>query len=362
MTWSSITNSVVHGSIGWSFSAQYSANVNLESNSFIGARAVAVNVFGSNNITISNNIAGDVRRREELVMQDTVDIEAVYSICAYFGSDSNCYDNPVIGNVAAGGMYAGFVAPGDDCDGAYSSSKFRDNVAHSIERSGAYIFPDVRGNDHARCYKGTHFAAYKCGETGVGAHFASQEIRMTDITSIDNVLGINVQTAGDHDNIIAVLEDSFIYGETEAEDCPDNHPCGCFAKEGIMLFSNNHKGKAFHIAAPSALPMHKSKSYGTWAGEALYRNNKFINFNVNKTACGAPQRIFKINKSDSDYIPIQNFEYTEFVDVHDDALAYLMDPPESWNNLSDCIAFPCTAPSNVVMNFERTTFNGRTRP
>jgi hypothetical protein len=118
---SSITNSVVHGSIGWSFSAQYSANVNLDSNAFIGARAVAVNVFGSNNITINNNIAGDVRKREELVMQNTVDKESIYSMCAYFNrGDSACYGNTITNNVAAGGLYAGFVVPGHDCDDSAS--------------------------------------------------------------------------------------------------------------------------------------------------------------------------------------------------------------------------------------------------
>lgn len=57
---SHIKNSVVHGSLAWSFGAQYSANIAIESSAFIGARAVAVNVFGSNNVTIDNAIAGDV--------------------------------------------------------------------------------------------------------------------------------------------------------------------------------------------------------------------------------------------------------------------------------------------------------------
>ena len=68
LSWSNISNSVVHGSIAWGFSAQYSANINIESTSFIGARAVAVNVFGSNNVTINNAFAGDVTRRSELSM------------------------------------------------------------------------------------------------------------------------------------------------------------------------------------------------------------------------------------------------------------------------------------------------------
>jgi hypothetical protein len=43
-------------------------------------------------------------------------------------------------------------------------------------------------------------------------------------------------------------------------------------------------------------------------------------------------------------------------------MAYIYDPPEEWNNPTDCIAFPCTAPSNIVISFEGTTFSGATRP
>lgn len=95
-------------------------------------------------------------------MQNTVDKESIYSVCAYFGTDRSCYDNSVTNNVATGGLYAGFVVPGHDCDASASQTKFRDNVAHSIDGSGAYIFPDITGNDHAKCYEGSHFAAYKC--------------------------------------------------------------------------------------------------------------------------------------------------------------------------------------------------------
>jgi hypothetical protein len=244
LSWSSITNSVVHGSIAWAFSAQYSQNINIDSTAFIGARAVAVNVYGSSNITINNAIAGDVRARSELSMQKMVDKEGVFSMCAYFNSkDSACFDNSITNSIAFGGLYAGFVVPGHDCDDSSGQTRFRDNIAHSMDGSGAYIFPDGNGNDHGTCYEGSHFAAYKCDQTGVGAHFASQEIRMSHITSIDNLLGINIQTAGEVDKILSVLQDSYIYGETETEDCPDDHDCYCQPKEGIMLFSSNHGGK-----------------------------------------------------------------------------------------------------------------------
>ena len=43
-------------------------------------------------------------------------------------------------------------------------------------------------------------------------------------------------------------------------------------------------------------------------------------------------------------------------------MAYLYDPPEEWNNVDDCVGFPCTAPSNIVMTFINTQYLGTTMP
>jgi hypothetical protein len=48
--------------------------------------------------------------------------------------------------------------------------------------------------------------------------------------------------------------------------------------------------------------------------------------------------------------------------VEDSALAYLFDPPSSWAGIANCGNFPCTAPSNVLIQFERTTFAGSIKP
>lgn len=67
---------------------------------------------------------------------------------------------------------------------------------------------------------------------------------MLDITSIDTGLGINLQISGETtEQKIAILKDSHIYGETEAEDCPEDHECHCSHKYAIMAFSMNHGGK-----------------------------------------------------------------------------------------------------------------------
>lgn len=43
-------------------------------------------------------------------------------------------------------------------------------------------------------------------------------------------------------------------------------------------------------------------------------------------------------------------------------MAYIYDPPEEWNNPDDCIGFPCTAPSNVVISHERVLYLGNITP
>lgn len=39
-----------------------------------------------------------------------------------------------------------------------------------------------------------------------------------------------------------------------------------------------------------------------------------------------------------------------------------MDPPSGWATLDDCGEFPCTAPKNVLIRFEQTTYTGHYTP
>jgi hypothetical protein len=48
----------------------------------------------------------------------------------------------------------------------------------------------------------------------------------------------------------------------------------------------------------------------------------------------------------------------EFIDFDDPGFAYFLDPPSDWANPTDCGNFPCTAPSNVLVKMQGTTFSG----
>jgi len=137
-----VTNSAVHGSIGWSFSAQYASNIYVEDSVFIGARAVGFNVISSKNVTINNILVGDVEPRKELTGFNIVDKESCIGICAYFEPDTSCEDVFLTNSIASGCFFVGILAPGHDCGEADNQVNFRNNIAHSVEGVGASIYPD----------------------------------------------------------------------------------------------------------------------------------------------------------------------------------------------------------------------------
>lgn len=100
---------------------------------------------------------------------------------------------------------------------------------------------------------------------------------------------------------------AFIFGETQAKDCPDpknRDTCLCKDKMGFMLSGSNEGKKDPHIASPSKLPMYKIKSYGAYNAATNYEYITFSQWLSNTTDCGALQTIFGVNPHSSDYIPL----------------------------------------------------------
>lgn len=165
-------------------------------------------------------------------------------------------------------------------------------MAHSSNGSGAYIYPDMAVPEHSKCYEGSHFAGYKNTLQCVTAHYVTKDMRMHDMTCIDNQKGVSLQTGQDNDKISIRLYDSMIYGETKAMDCPIEQECYCHDKFGFMLFGNNFKGKQLHPTMASSLPVYKVKSESAWGGEVNVDNVSFVNFRKQQTACAMKQTVF----------------------------------------------------------------------
>ena len=128
--------------------------------------------------------------------------------------------------IAAGVIYGGFIAPGHDC-GDTASIKFKNNVAHSIDGTGAFIFPDPASSSSSTCYEGSYFAAYKNTDTPLTTEYTSSEVRMRNMVFIDSHKGVSLQTSTGESNPTIIMSDSEIFGEGENDDCPRGQPCLC---------------------------------------------------------------------------------------------------------------------------------------
>jgi hypothetical protein len=80
---------------------------------------------------------------------------------------------------------------------------------------------------------------------------------------------------------------------------------------------------------------------------------EFINF-YSATSTGARQTVICLNPKASDYIPPHLFYNTKFNNVMPGAMAYIKSPNPGWANLKDCVEFPCTAPLNILFDFQKT--------
>lgn len=137
--------------------------------------------------------------------------------------------------------------------------------------------------------------------------------------------------------------------------------CVCGMKWGISSFSAIMKKKDLHPIKKGAMPYHKIKAASSFYGEAVFDNIVLSNFNT-RTKCGAEQHVFYLNEWASDFVPVHTFYNTIFSDVEEGAMPYIYDPKPKWANPDDCIDFPCTAPSNVLLKFENTMFAGSKAP
>jgi hypothetical protein len=60
---------------------------------------------------------------------------------------------------------------------------------------------------------------------------------------------------------------------------------------------------------------------------------------------------------------LHNFKKSNFANIEEDAFAWIEKPKESWAAIdplitpSNCGDWPCTAPENVVLKFEETTYS-----
>jgi hypothetical protein len=105
------------------------------------------------------------------------------------------------------------------------------------------------------------------------------------MTGIDNGLGLGIGMAltGNTEYLdhVMLFKDSKLYGESASPDCPQNGRggfCIRYDKCGLMSAISFLGPKPIHPTIQPLKPYHKTMSFATWAGIAIFENFEFINF------------------------------------------------------------------------------------
>jgi len=359
-----VKNSVVHNSQAWSLYIANSKNILVQNSDFIGSKAVGVNLKSITDVTVDGIFTADVVSRVNEAGDKFVDREACVAYCSYFEPDTGCSGSKVINSISAGCPYTGFTAPGHACDD-YTTETFKNNVAHSGERTGAHIYPDPSDPNSSNCYEGSYFKAYKNRDGGLTTLYTTLDQRMRYMTFFDNQLGMTLQSAGERDELYISMRDIVIYGESDVDnlDAPGQQDPYCPDKTGLQLFGANRDDKKLHPTSASSFPIHKMKSYAIWGGTITLTDVTFSGF-AGTTVGGCDRRSVAITRNNfaADYIPIHSFVNTEFINVNENGVAFIRDPNPGWANPTDCIEWPCTPPENVVIKFTGASFSGADHP
>lgn len=183
------------------------------------------------------------------------------------------------------------------------------------------------------------------------------------MTVVDNIQGMggminNKNNEYDMDIVDLTFRDIKVYGEYGNPDCPQEGKGGyCFktTKFGFFTGLGTWGGKEHHIGTSSPLPPHNVMAISSWGTRVELFGVQFINWKK-ETEMGMPMRAFELHPWGSDLIPMHEFYDTKFVNVEPAALGYFYEPPPGWAIIKDCGAWPCTAPKNTLLSFQRTTF------
>jgi hypothetical protein len=135
-----------------------SAKITIENSYIIGFKNIGLSVHSTDTISINNLYTADVRPANP----NLVEKQACVAICSYFETDNKCKNITFINSHAVGCKFAGFVTPGHTCGGSASQVNFKNNIARSIDGSGARIYPNPADTAQKTCYEASFFSAAWC--------------------------------------------------------------------------------------------------------------------------------------------------------------------------------------------------------
>lgn len=138
---SKVMNTVVWGGNGKNMLIKLSNNIEVTNSAFIGGFQFSVILTSVDNVHLDSVYVGHLSRRIPTSIENAskLDPEGGIAFCSLVAANK-CPNSSVKNSIVTGVIYAGFIAPGNDCVG--SGTKFSGNVAHSNNGVGAHIFPD----------------------------------------------------------------------------------------------------------------------------------------------------------------------------------------------------------------------------
>ncbi len=148
--------------------------------------------------------------------------------CGYAGVDA-CSDILLTNNIVSGTVHSGldsaaFSFPAQDC-GNYEAVTFKDNVAHSNGGYGGIAYKASWRPNQVNCIEVNNFVAYKCRFVGFAVNQASPELRLSNMTFIDNGFSMSAHIGIEGENLKIFHKNITYYGESEARDCPYKNFC-----------------------------------------------------------------------------------------------------------------------------------------
>jgi len=139
----------------------------------------------------------------------------------------------------------------------------------------------------------------------MGGGTGSKLNKLHDIVTVDSYAG--AMAFGSDSGRVEVYDSDFYGGHNMAnKDCPNGNKCQhCIVKRGLWIptFGGHSTSMEF---APKHLKF-MIMGGGSWGGESLFNNLRFIGWDKAENECGASQAAIGTNYKHSDYHPLANF-------------------------------------------------------
>ncbi len=157
---------------------------------------------------------------------------------------------------------------------------------------------------------------------------------------------------GDNPNGSVTFSDSLIVGQhTATVDCEHKAELTGSVKVGMLTVP----GFATVMQPPYSYPGSSFTKFGLAAcrgKQTIVERVKFKNYNTRACDLGDMPRVISLHEDSPDLIMKHTFNDLSLDNVNEANLLYLEDPSPDWVSIKYCGDFECTAPENILFEFQ----------